>query len=91
MFIDETSDKKFKEYLGFCIVTVNAHFYPKIKSDAIEILESIGWDPDTEFKGSYLFSATSGCTDAEIENRIDAANAILDLNVANKNRRMKFY
>jgi hypothetical protein len=91
VFIDETSDRKFKDYLGFCIATVNARFYPKIKSDAFEILAGIGWDPEIEFKGSFLFSETSGCTDVEIENRIDAANQILDLNVANKNRRMKFY
>ena len=91
VFIDETSDSKFKDYLGFSIATVNARFYPKIKTDALNILLSIGWDPDIEFKGSYLFSISSGCTDIDIEKRIDAANGLLDLNVANENRRMKFF
>ena len=91
VFIDETSDSKYRDYLGFCIATVNARFYPKIKSESIKILSSIGWDPEIEFKGSYLFSENSGCTDVVIENRIDAAHDLLDLNVANRNRRMKFY
>lgn len=91
VFVDETSDTKFTDYLGLSIATVNSRFYPKIKEDALEILLDIGWDPEVEFKGSYLFSISSGCTDIEIEKRIDAANALLDLNVANKNRRMKFF
>jgi len=91
VFIDETSDAKFKEYLGFCIVTMNAKFYPQIKERAQAILLDIGWDPETEFKGSYLFSAKSGCEEVDIERRIDAAHELIDLHIAEKNRRMVFH
>ena len=91
VFIDETADVKFKEYLGFCITTINARFYPPIKEKAQSILRTVGWDPEIEFKGSYLFSGSSGCTDVDIEKRIDAAHQLLDLNIAHKNRRMAFY
>ena len=90
VFIDETSDVKFRDYLGFSIATINAKFYPKIKTDALKILRESGWDPGVEFKGSYLFSETRGCTDVDIEKRIDAAHKLLDLNVASKNSRMRF-
>ena len=89
-FIDETSDVKFKEYLGFSIATINAKFYPKVKTEALKILKESGWDPAVEFKGSYLFSQTRGCTDVDIEKRINAAHMLLDLNVASKNSRMRF-
>ena len=90
VFVDETSDVKFREYLGFSIATINAKFYPKIKIQALKVLDGVGWDPSIEFKGSYLFSETKGCTDVDIERRIDAAHKLLDLNVASKNRRMRF-
>ena len=90
VFVDETSDEKFKDYLGFSIATINATFYPKIKTEALKLLNGVGWDPSVEFKGSYLFSQTKGCTDVDIERRIDVAHKLLDLNVASKNRRMRF-
>ena len=90
VFIDETSDAKFKEYLGFSIATINDKFYASIKTTALQILDGIGWDQSIEFKGSYLFSQTRGCPDVVVERRIEAAHALLDLNVASKNRRMKF-
>ena len=91
VFVDETSDSKFKEYLGFCVVTMNAKFYPQIKERAQAILLGIGWDPEIEFKGSYLFSAKSGCKEIDIERRIDAAHKLIDLHIAEKNRRMAFH
>jgi hypothetical protein len=90
VFIDETSDSKFKDYLGFCIAQINARFYPLIKTQAQKILDDIGWDQSVEFKGSYLFSASKGCADVEIEKRIDATHSLLDLNVASSNSRMVF-
>jgi hypothetical protein len=90
IFIDETSDSKFKDYFGFCIASINARFYPEIKQEAQKILERIGWDHSVEFKGSYLFSRSCGCTDVEIEKRILAAHQLLDLNIAQKNKRMVF-
>jgi len=90
VFIDETADAKFKDYFGFCVATINSMYYPLIKKEACKILQEIGWDPSIEFKGSYLFSASSGCSDVEIEKRILAANKLLDLNTASRNRRMAF-
>lgn len=91
VFIDETTDSKFKDYLGFSIATINARFYPYLKEEAQRIIKNIGWDPEVEFKGSYLFSKSQGCTEVEIEKRIDAAKKLLELNVAKKNSRMSFY
>ena len=90
VFIDETSDSKFKDYLGFCIAVINSRFYPLIKRNAQEILSDIGWDPLVEFKGSYLFSISKGCPDIDVERRIDAAHRLLDLNIASSNSRMSF-
>lgn len=91
VFIDETSDEKLKDYLGFCIATINSRFYPLIKTKAQKILSEIGWEPAVEFKGSYLFSSSHGCADIEIEKRIDVAHDLLYLNMATSRRRMKFY
>lgn len=90
VFIDETGDVKFKDYLGFCVATMNARFYAGLKSKVQKALSKIEWDPATEFKGSYLFSKSSGTPDVEVERRIDAAREILDLNIALKNSRIRF-
>lgn len=91
VFVDETSDKKFKNYLGFCVATINSRSYSNLKAKAQKILRSIDWDPKTEFKGAFLFSASKGCPDVEIERRIDAAHKLLDLNISLKNSRIRFY
>ncbi|MGA3288138.1 MAG: hypothetical protein ABSD46_12010 [Bacteroidota bacterium] len=70
---------------------INARFYPAIKQEAQGILEKIGWNPSVEFKGSYLFSKSCGCTEVEIEKRVLAAHQLLDLNIAQSNRRMIFH
>lgn len=91
VFVDETGDVKFKKYLGFSIATINSYFYPSLKIKSQTILLEMGWDPSIEFKGSYLFSATKGCTDVDVEQRIEAAHKLLDLNVASVNSRMQFH
>ena len=91
VFIDETSDAKFKDYLGFSIAHINSRFYPSLKIVAQKILLESGWNSSTEFKGSYLFSKTQGCTDVEIERRVAAAHRLLDLNVASSNSRLRFH
>jgi hypothetical protein len=90
-FADETSDAKHKDYFGLSVALINATFYPKIKREAQNILVRGGWDPNIEFKGSYLFSASKGCENVAVEKRIKLASDLLELNVANANRRMKFY
>jgi hypothetical protein len=89
-FVDETSDTKFKDYFGLCCATINSSFYRQIKDDFQRILISGGWNPEIEFKGSYLFSALSGDTNVSIEKRIEITSAILALNTAKQNARMKF-
>lgn len=89
-FVDETSDVKFKDYLGICVATVNAKYYPLLKNSAKKILHGIDWDPKTEFKGSYLFSRSSGCGEVEVEQRVKAAHALLDLNMSGRNSRLRF-
>lgn len=66
-FVDETSDTKFKDYFGLCCATINSSFYRQIKDDFQRILTNGGWNPNIEFKGSYLFSALSGDTSVPIE------------------------
>lgn len=91
LFIDETSDAKFKDYLGFSLAFMDSRSYPKLKSTAHRILVDIEWDNTVEFKGSYLFSRSKGCQDVEVERRIEAARELLELNVAESNSRIKFY
>lgn len=89
LFIDETSDTKYTEYLGFCIASMDSKSYSLVKSKSQKILEEISWKKQVEFKGSYLFSISKGCSDVEIEKRIEAAGKLLDLN-AGKNSRIRF-
>ena len=90
VFVHETSDAKFMDYYGICCATVNHTKYRKIKAGFQSILTKGGWDPDVEFKGSYLFSASKGCADVPVEDRIKLAKDILGLNASDKNARMKF-
>lgn len=90
-FVDETSDAKFKDYLGLCVATINARSYPLVKKKARKILLDVSWDPNVEFKGSMLFSASNGCTEVEVERRIEAARRLLQLNVGGTNSRLRFH
>lgn len=90
LFVDETSDAKFKEYFGLSCAVVKHNYYRQIKVGFQEILIKGGWDPSVEFKGSYLFSASKGCTEIPVDKRVEMAERIIDLNIANKNARMKF-
>lgn len=91
VFIDETSDTKFKDYFGISCCIINSHFYKTVKSDFQSILLKEKWDPNIEFKGSYLFSASKGDRSISIEKRVLIAKKILRLNVSVKHSRMKFY
>jgi len=91
VFVDETGDRKDKAYLGFSILTMNAVFYPSLKKKVHAILDGIEWDRTVEFKGSYLFSQSKGCSEVQVERRVEAANKILALNMASDNSRMKFH
>jgi hypothetical protein len=86
VFIDETSDAKFRDYLGVCCVVIDSNFYPQIKKDFQNILVESGWDTSKEFKGSYLFSSSQGCANVSIDKRIEIASKIIRLNTTNSTK-----
>jgi len=90
VFIDESSDEKFKEYLGLCCAVVNSRFYGPIKQRFQAILQKGGWSETIEFKGQYLFSATRGDTSVGLDKRIDMASQIIALTASKTNSRMTF-
>jgi hypothetical protein len=90
VFIDETGDQKFKDYLGVCIATMDSRSYPLLKRESLKILGKAGWDPALEFKGSFLFSASKGATDVEVERRVEATAELLDLNASDQKSRLRF-
>lgn len=90
VFIDECGDANKKDYLGLSIASVDSKYYPLLKRRAQSVLLKIGWEANTEFKGSYLFSVSKGCPNVSVEDRVAAATALLDLNTSEKNSRMKF-
>jgi hypothetical protein len=90
VFVDETSDAKYKEYFGICCAVINHTKYRLFKSGFQKILLDGGWGPDIEFKGSYLFSASKGCKAVTVEKRVDLAEHILKLNASKENARFKF-
>jgi len=91
VFVDETGDRHDVAYLGFSILTINALFYPALKQEIHSILDGIEWDPTVEFKGSYLFSQSKGCSEVQVVKRVEAASKILALNIASANSRMQFH
>lgn len=91
IFVDETSDSKFKDYFGISVATINYTKYPTIKSEFQNILKSSNWNESIEFKGSCLFSIKAGDTNVSIDERIEIAEKIIDLNIAKKNARINFY
>lgn len=91
LFIDETGDKKQKEYFGLCCAVINAANYVLVKREFQNILLESGWDPKYEFKGSYIFSASKGDPDVSVEKRVKIAQGILELNTAKRNTRLSFH
>ena len=91
IFVDETSDSKFKDYFGLCCAVIDSFYYSQLKRQFHSILVNGGWNTKVEFKGSYLFSAKKGDKNITIDKRINIACALLDLNCANKNARMHFH
>ncbi len=89
-FIDETSDDKQTDYLGLTCTVINSAHYRDIKRRLQDILVKMNWDKDVEFKGSYLFSASRGCENISIEERVAIASEILRLNRGKANAKMNF-
>jgi len=91
VFIDETSDVKFRNYFGLCSTTINSAFYSDVKRKFHDILIRNGWNPAVEFKGSFLFSATQGDVNVGVEQRVEIAKELLALNKSDRNARIKFH
>lgn len=90
IFVDETSDSKFKDYFGICISIFDSASYKIIKDKFQAILRDSKWDEKIEFKGSFIFSAKKGDLKISIPDRIAMAEKLIDLNIASKNARISF-
>jgi hypothetical protein len=91
LFVDESGDQKHKQYFGICVAAINSAHYRTAKTGFHKALRASGWNEDIEFKGSHLFAASKGDKSISVEKRIDIATAILDLNKAESNARMRFH
>ncbi len=91
VFIDETSDDKFKDYFGLSLALIDHTHYAILKEKFQKILSKSKWNIDIEFKGQYLFSPKSGDITVPIEKRIDICKDIIDLTASKKNSRVKFF
>lgn len=91
LFVDETSDTSNPNYLGLCFAFVDSTKYSLIKKKFIQHLEKYDWDKDIEFKGRWIFSASKGCENVPVENRIRLTQEIIELNTSSRARaRIKF-
>lgn len=91
LFVDESGDAKFDGYFGLCVAAINSAHYKTAKAGFHAILRQHGWKESIEFKGSHLFSATKGDPHISIDQRIEIAGAVLDLNKSERNARMRFH
>lgn len=91
VFVDETGDSKFDNYMGICLAAINTARYPAVKREFQNILQRYDWNPKLEFKGSFLFSAKNGDTSVSVENRVAIARELIALNKSARNARIKFY
>lgn len=91
LFVDETYDSSHPNYLGLCFALIDGTKYPLIKKTFFKHLEKYDWDTDIEFKGRWIFSASKGCENVPVEERIKLTKEIIDLNTSSKTRaRIKF-
>jgi hypothetical protein len=91
LFIDETSDDKFKDYFGLCMSLIDHTHYAILKEKFHKILNKSKWNVDIEFKGQFIFSAKSGDISVPINERIEICKQIVDLTASKRNSRVKFY
>ncbi|MBN1351933.1 DUF3800 domain-containing protein [candidate division KSB1 bacterium] len=90
VFIDETSDSKNPDYLGVCGALIDCAHYGKLKKEFHRYLEKHNWEKSIEFKGSWIFSASKGCQEVPVEERIELTQKIIALNTAKKNSKISF-
>ena len=85
IFIDETSNKKKAGFYGLCGVSVDEAHYASLVREITKCFKDKKWNPDIEFKGSYLFSSSKGDPNVTVDERIKLADQIIASNIAQKN------
>jgi hypothetical protein len=89
IFLDETTNRRKKDFYGICGISIDEYFYPRIAQDMAQLFKDYGWNLEIEFKGRFLFSISKGDSTVTIDQRIELANQMIDLNVARRNARLK--
>jgi hypothetical protein len=89
IFLDETQNRRKRDFYGICGISIDERFYPRIARDVTQLFKEAGWDLKIEFKGRFLFSITKGDSSVDIDKRIELANQMIALNVARQNARLK--
>ncbi|MBX2992411.1 MAG: hypothetical protein KF749_14765 [Bacteroidetes bacterium] len=90
MFIDETSDSSNPNYLGVCGALVDATRYGDMKRQFMSTVGLYNWDPSIEFKGSYIFSSSTGCKDVSVDARIRIVDRVIEYTSSPSTARVKF-
>jgi len=88
IFLDETQNKRKRDFYGICGISIDARFYPSIAREVKQLFNNVGWNLRFEFKGRFLFSSKKGDPNVTIDKRIELANQMINLNVAKKNARL---
>jgi hypothetical protein len=91
LFIDEVQcTQKENGYFGVGLLAINSNGYKKVKTAFDQAIRGINWNPDEEFKGECIFSATSGDRNISVDQRIELTTIALGGLLANKNARAKY-
>lgn len=91
LFMDEvTHPQKNLNFLGIGAILIDSANYVKFKENFYEAFNELGWNPNIEFKGKYLFSR-KGDSSVSVEKRIDFIRKITESSKAQRNARYTFY
>ncbi len=88
VFVDETQKPGDNSVLAVCALLVNSTKYDGLVTDFGKALSGVGWSPDEEFKGSYIFSQSKGDRAVSVEKRIKLADSVLSLCQSESNCRV---
>jgi hypothetical protein len=89
IFLDETTGRRGTNLYGVCGVSIDDKHYASLARAITRCFSEANWDPNIEFKGRWLFSATKGDTSVDVDKRIELAATMIRLNVAQKNAKLK--
>ncbi len=92
LFIDETQcTVKNQKYFAVAGLLLHSSSYKKIKENFDKSIDSIGWDPEKEFKGCAIFSESTGDESVSVDDRIKLTSLALEGLNSNKRSRCKFW